>query len=184
MIRCYVTDRRRGGVVASAMRAIADGVDFIQIREKDLPGRELFELASTIRDLAEGSHTRVLINDRLDIALAARLNGVHLPANGLPAPCVRPLVSVLGVATHSVEEAIEAEKAHPDFIIFGPIFDTPGKTAVGLDALRKLTSSVHVPVLAIGGITPDEVPALIEAGAAGYAAIRMFQVPVPCSGGL
>ena len=175
MIRCYVTDRHQGDVLASARRAIGDGVDFIQVREKDLQARDLFDVVVRIRDLAAGSKTRVLVNDRLDVALAARVDGVHLPANGLPPTRVRPLVSVLGVSTHSLEEALEAEKARADFIIFGPIFDTPGKSAVGLAALRSITSRLRIPVLAIGGITSENASLAINAGAAGFAAIRLFQ---------
>src|SRR5262245_55613034 len=111
MIRYYVTDRSRGNVINSAARAIRDGLDMIQIREKDLGTREVFELACKIRDLAAGTKTRVLINDRLDIALAAGVDGVHLPGDGLPAERVRPLIKVLGVSVHSVEEALQAERA-------------------------------------------------------------------------
>ena len=176
MIRCYVTDRRQGDVVASSRRAISDRVDFIQIREKDLPARELFALACQIRDLAAGSFTRVLVNDRLDVALATGVDGVHLPGNGLPADRVRPLVKLLSVSTHSLAEALEAEKAWPDFIIFGPIFETPGKKPVGLKALADVTSRVRIPILAIGGITSGNVPQVLQAGAKGFAAIRQFQV--------
>jgi thiamine-phosphate pyrophosphorylase len=115
------------------------------------------------------------VNDRLDVALAAGTEGVHLPANGLPAVHVRPLVSILGVSTHSLEEALEAEKAHPDFIIFGPIFDTPGKNPVGLDALRAVVTRVQIPILAIGGVTAENIAPVTETGAAGFAAIRLFQ---------
>src|SRR5215468_1110777 len=111
MIRYYVTDRSRGNVIEYAARAIRDGIDLIQIREKDLAARELFELACRIRDIASGTKTRILINDRLDIALAAGVDGVHLPGNGLPAGKVRPLVRVLGISVHSVEEALQAERA-------------------------------------------------------------------------
>src|SRR6267142_1856771 len=142
MIRYYVTDRRQGDVLVSAARAIGEGVDMIQVREKDLPGRELFDLVCAIRDLAAGTKTRVLVNDRLDIALAAAVDGVHLPGNGLPADRVRPLVKLLGVSTHSVKEALEAEKAQADFILFGPVFDSPGKAAVGLEPLKQVVSSV------------------------------------------
>src|SRR5215467_3644298 len=175
MIRCYVTDRHKGAVMASAKRAVAHRVDFIQIREKDLSARELFDLVCRIRDLAAGSQTRILVNDRLDIALAAGIDGVHLPGNGLPAVRVRPFVSVLGVSTHSLQEALQAENAKADFIAFGPIFETPGKTPVGVEALRVVTAQVQVPVLAIGGITRPNVSSILEAGASGFAAIRMFQ---------
>ena len=91
MIRYYVTDRRQGDVVAFAYRAVREGVDMIQVREKDLTAKELLKLVCKIRDLAAGTRTRVLVNDRLDVALAAGVDGVHLPSNGLPAERVRPL---------------------------------------------------------------------------------------------
>ena len=175
MIRYYVTDRRQGDVLSFAVRAIAQGVDMIQVREKDLPGGELFDLVSNIRDLAAGTKTRVLVNDRLDVALAAGVDGVHLPSNGLPAGRVRPLVKLLGVSVHTLEETIAAESAAADFVVFGPVFDTPGKAAVGLEPLRKITSSVKIPVLAIGGITPERTKEVLAAGAAGIAGIRLFQ---------
>ena len=174
MIRCYVTDRRQGDVVRCAEQALSQGVDLIQIREKDLSTRELLMLTCRIRDLAAGTTTRVLVNDRLDVALAAGIDGVHLPANSLPAGRVRPLVSILGVSTHCLEEAIDAERARVDFVIFGPVFETPGKRAVGVEALRRVTSAVRVPVLAIGGIQPSNADLVMQAGAAGFAAIRMF----------
>jgi len=175
MIRCYVTDRHTGNVVATAKRAIDAGVDFVQVREKDLPAVELPHLVEEVRDLAAGTKTRVLVNDRLDVALASRVDGVHLPGNGIPAEYVRPLVHVLGVSTHSLREALAAAQARADFIIFGPIFDTPGKRPVGLEALRAIAAAVRIPVLAIGGMTPDNVDLAIAAGAAGFAAIRTFQ---------
>jgi len=175
MIRYYVTDRRQGDVLASATRAIGQGVDMIQVREKDLPGRELFDLVCRIRDLAAGTNSRVLVNDRLDIALAARVDGVHLPADGLPSNRVRPWVKVLGVSTHTIQEAIDAQKNHADFIVFGPVFDSPGKTAVGLEPLRRVVASVSIPVLAIGGITRANAESVLAAGAAGIAGIRLFQ---------
>jgi Thiamine monophosphate synthase len=175
MIRCYVTDRRQGDVIESARRCIGTGVDYIQVREKDLPTAALLELVIAIRDLAAGSATRVLVNDRLDVALAAQIDGVHLPGNGLPAVYIRPRVRILGVSTHTVAQAIAAEKAQADFVIFGPIFNTPGKQAVGLEALRSVTSAVHIPVIAIGGITNDNSARIMETGAAGIAGIRLFQ---------
>ena len=175
MIRYYVTDRRQGDVLTAAARAVREGVDMIQVREKDLPGGELFALVCRIRDLAGGTKTRVLVNDRLDVALAAGIDGVHLPANGLPAASVRPFVKLLGVSVHTLEEAIAAESAGVDFIVFGPIFETPGKTAVGLEPLRKVAASVKIPVLAIGGIKLEGAGDVLAAGAAGVAGIRIFQ---------
>jgi thiamine-phosphate pyrophosphorylase len=175
MIRYYVTDRRQADIVACAERAVRNGVDMIQIREKDLPARELYELACRIRGLAAGTKTRVLVNDRLDVALAAGTDGVHLPSAGLPPDRVRPFVKLLGVSTHTIREAIEAEKAHADFIVFGPVFDSPRKAAVGLEPLKGVVSSVNIPVLAIGGITSANAREVLNAGAAGIAGIRMFQ---------
>ena len=176
MIRYYVTDRRQADVLACAARAVREGIDMIQVREKDLPSRELFDLVSRIRDLCAGTRTRVLVNDRLDIALAARVVGLHLPSNGLPPDRVRPFVKLLGVSTHTIQEATEAEQAHADFIVFGPVFDSPGKTPVGLEPLRKVISSVKIPVIAIGGITSANADQVLHAGAAGIAGIRLFQM--------
>lgn len=175
MIRCYVTDRRRGDLLSHVNAAIRDGVDIIQVREKDLDARELFELVCRVRDAASGTRTKILVNDRLDIAIAANIDGVHLPANGLPADRVRPLVRLLGCSTHTLDEALEAESARADFVIFGPVFETPGKSPVGMGALRKVCAAVHVPVLAIGGITLENTNEVLAAGASGIAAIRLFQ---------
>src|SRR5262245_54306013 len=142
MIRCYVTDRRRGDVLASAGRAIRDGVDMIQIREKDMPAGELFDLAVHLKTLAAGTPTKILINDRLDVALASGVDGVHLPEDGLPAARVRPYVRVLGASVHSVEAALRAQDAGVDFVIFGPVFETPGKEPVGIEALREVTARI------------------------------------------
>ena len=175
MIRYYVTDRRQGDILACAALAARDGVDMIQVREKDLPARELFDLVCNIRDLAAGTKTRVLVNDRLDVALAAGVDGVHLPSNGLPPDRVRPLVKLLGISTHTIEEAFAAENARADFIVFGPIFDSPGKTAVGVEPLKQVAALVKIPVLAIGGVTSENSKEILRAGAAGIAGIRLFQ---------
>jgi thiamine-phosphate pyrophosphorylase len=175
MIRYYVTDRRRGDVLSSAARAVRDGVDMIQVREKDLPAGELLDLVSKVRDLAAGTRTRVLLNDRLDVALAAAIDGVHLPANGLPPERVRRFVKVLGVSIHSLDEGLQAERAGADFVVFGPVFDSPGKTAVGLVPLRNVAASLKIPVLAIGGVTMANAGEVMSAGAAGIAGIRLFQ---------
>ena len=176
MIRCYVTDRRQADIMACVARAVSMDVDVIQVREKDLSGRELYELVLKIRGIAAGTNTRILVNDRVDVALAAGVDGVHLPSNGFPAARVRPFVKLLGVSTHTVAEAIDAEKAHTDFIVFGPIFDSPGKTAIGLEPLRAVVSAVKTPVLAIGGITADNAERVLKTGAAGIAGIRLFQM--------
>lgn len=175
MIRCYVTDRRQGNPEKYAAAGIQAGVDFIQIREKDLDARSLFDLVCTIRDAAAGTRTKILVNGRLDVALAAAVDGVHLPGNGLPAERVRPLVRTLSCSVHSIGEAVAAERSKVDFVIFGPVFETPGKSPVGLQALKDVVAAVRIPVLAIGGINQQNTAAVMEAGAAGIAAIRLFQ---------
>jgi thiamine-phosphate pyrophosphorylase len=176
MIRYYVTDRQQGDIPLFAARAVREGVDMIQVREKDMPARDLFELVCKVRDLAAGTKTRVLVNDRLDVALAAGVDGVHLPSHGLPADRVRPLVKLLGISTHSLQDAMTAEQARADFIVFGPIFDTPGKSAIGLAPLREVAAAVRIPVLAIGGITKANTQQILATGAAGIAGIRLFQM--------
>jgi thiamine-phosphate pyrophosphorylase len=175
MLRCYVTDRRQGDILSSVNAAVRDGVEIIQIREKDLDARPLFELVCRVRDAAAGSGTKVLVNDRLDVALAAGIDGVHLPGHGLPTAKARPLVKTLGRSIHSIEEGLQAARDGADFVVFGPIFESPGKKPVGIDALRAMTALVKIPVLAIGGITHENTPSVLEAGAAGIAAIRLFQ---------
>jgi thiamine-phosphate pyrophosphorylase len=177
MITCYITDRRRADIVECARRAIRQGVDFIQVREKDLEARDLLEYVEAILALTRESRTRVLVNDRLDVALAAGADGVHLPSDGLPARLVRPLIGLVGVSAHTVDEAREAERGGADFVIFGPVFDTPGKTAVGLAPLGECCRALGIPVLAVGGLTAANAPRATDVGAAGIAAIRMFQEP-------
>ena len=175
MIRYCVTDRRHGDVLVCAAKAIRDAVDMIQVREKDLPARELLDLVSKVRDLAAGTNTRILVNDRLDVAMAAGIQGVHLPGNGLPPGRVRRFVEILGVSIHSLDEGLKAERDGADFVVFGPVFDSPGKEAVGLEPLRKISNALKIPVLAIGGITLANTDAVLNAGAAGIAGIRLFQ---------
>ena len=175
MLRYYVTNRAGGDVIVHAARAIKQGVDMIQVREKDLAARDLLSLVVRIRDLARGTATRVLVNDRLDVAIAAGVDGVHLPASGLPPALVRPHVRVMGVSTHSVAEAVAAERAGADFVVFGPVFETPGKRTAGLAALQSVVAAVKIPVLGIGGITATNMDAMMATGAAGIAAIRLFQ---------
>ena len=175
MIRCYVTDRNQVDVLEAARRAIEDGIDMIQIREKNLDTTYLLNLVRSVAKLADGSKTQILVNDRLDVALTAAISGVHLPANGLPASEVRPLVDLLGVSTHTLQEAVHAERAGANFIVFGPVFGTPGKKPVGIGRLKQACSAVSIPVLAIGGINKENTPLVMEAGASGIAAIRLFQ---------
>jgi thiamine-phosphate pyrophosphorylase len=161
-------------------------VDWIQIREKDLPARELFDLTTECVALAAG-RTRILVNDRLDVALAAGAAGVHLGRESAPAREVKqwcraghaPPGFLVGVSCHSLDEALHAEADGVDYIFFGPVFATPSKEAFGppqgIARLAEVCRSVRIPALAIGGIAPENAAECFRAGAAGIAAIRLFQ---------
>lgn len=176
-----VTDRRRLGAAAlvdRAAEAARAGVDVIQVREKDLGDRALRALVAEVRAAVAGTATRVLVNGRADVALAAGADGLQLPEDGLPVAEVKrafPSLAV-GASCHSVDAARRAAGDGADFVLLGPVFATPGKEGwtLGLDVLAAAASAVHVPVHAIGGITPARVPALRAAGARGAAAIRPF----------
>jgi thiamine-phosphate pyrophosphorylase len=191
-IVCYVTDQKSLGVseggegVLGKIRAAAGaGLDWVQIREKDLSGRELLALAREA--VAGGGITRVIVNDRLDAALAAGAAGVHLGRESLSARDVvrwcrsgnAPAEFLVGVSCHSSEEAREAESAGASCIFFGPVFDTPSKRGMGepqgVARLGEICRSVTIPVMAIGGVSEENAGECIRAGAIGIAAIRMFQ---------
>jgi thiamine-phosphate pyrophosphorylase len=158
------------------------GVDLVQLREKDMSGRDLAALASAAVGIARGTNTRIIINDRLDVAMAAEADGVHLGGQSAAPEIVRRHVGndfLIGVSCHSMEEALKAEASGADYILFGPVFDTPSKRQygppVGLNKLSEVANRVKVPVLALGGITVERVRPCIEAGATGIAGIRLFQ---------
>ncbi|HEX5709077.1 MAG TPA: thiamine phosphate synthase [Pyrinomonadaceae bacterium] len=172
-------------LTALVAAAVAAGVSLIQLREKNLPARTLYELAARSSDLARGSRSRVLVNDRADIARAAACDGVHLAANSLAASTVRRIFGhdfIVGVSTHSLAEAREARDAGADFVIFGPVFDTPSKRAygrpLGLDALADAARTLApFPVVAVGGVARENLARVFASGASGVAAIRMFDDP-------
>jgi thiamine-phosphate pyrophosphorylase len=182
----YVTDRsqiKSPTLDVSIAQAIAAGVDWVQIREKDLPARRLLALAdAAARQARQQGCTRVIVNDRLDVALSAQVHGVHLGTHSIPVDVVRRLAPrefVVGVSCHTLEEALAAETAGADYMLLGPIFATPSKLRygppLGLAKLREVTLRVSIPVLALGGITIDRIAACRENGAAGIAGIRIFQ---------
>ena len=165
------------------VRAAVDAeVPLFQIREKLLSARVLFEFVARAAEITHGSKTRLLVNDRSDIARAAGADGVHLTAQSLPVAVVRKTCGaefLIGVSTHSLAEAQAARDAGADFVVFGPVFETESKRAYGapqgLEKLREVTRALgEFPVVAIGGITLENFSECFEAGARGIAAIRML----------
>jgi thiamine-phosphate diphosphorylase len=182
-----VTDRRRHGtswqeaLVARVREAARAGVHLIQVRERDLDGGPLARLVASCVEAVRGTRARVLVNDRLDVALAAGAHGVHLRADSFGARRVRAAVPspfLIGRSVHSLAEAVAAaEDGATDYLIFGTVFETsskPGQAASGLTALATVATATRLPVLAIGGITTARIGEVMAAGASGVAGISMF----------
>jgi thiamine-phosphate pyrophosphorylase len=156
----------------------------VQIREKDLPARELYEVARTARALPNARAVKLLVNTRVDVALAAGLDGVHFPAGSPDAGLWRGIVPggfLLGVSCHTVEEAVAAAAAGASYVTLAPVFAPRSKAAspppLGLEALALAVRRTSIPVLALGGITEHSAAACAAAGAAGIAGISLFQTP-------
>jgi thiamine-phosphate pyrophosphorylase len=204
---CYVTDRHAlhianpanslSALIHKIEEVVAAGIDWVQIREKDLPARELASLTRQALAIAakysakRSPAVRVLVNDRLDVAIAARADGAHLGERSVPVAEAKRLVEsalrkhaidqsfLIGASCHSIEAAQAAERDGADYIFFGPIFRTPSKehfgSPQGVERLAQLCRGLKVPVLAIGGIALHNVESCLAAEAAGIAAIRLFQ---------
>lgn len=158
--------------------AFLGGVRAVQLREKDLGGRDLFLLAEKLKTLCERYHATLFVNDRVDVALAIDAAGVHLGGGSMPVDAVRALVGgekLIGVSTHSLKEAGAAEQAGADFIVFGPIYFTPSKAAYGKPqgpgVLKEVVENHSLPVYAIGGIKSGHIPELKATGCRGVALI-------------
>ena len=159
-------------------RALDGGVKAIQLREKDLGGKELFELAAKIAVLCQRYNAQLFVNDRIDVALAVDAAGVQLGKTSIPVETARALLGPdkqIGVSTHSIEEAKDAERYGADFVLFGPVYFTPSKASFGkpqgLAALKKIVENVSLPVYAIGGIKPGNIPEVKPTGVHGVALI-------------
>jgi thiamine-phosphate pyrophosphorylase len=199
---CLVTDRRRlvaadaapGAprecLVAQVRHAVDAGVDLIQIRERDLETAALAALVAELVVVARGTPTRIVVNDRLDVALACGAGGVHLRGDSIPSASARRLAPpgfLIGRSVHSVAEAIAAEGA--DYLIAGTVFPSASKPAaaplLGVEGLRAIVRAIDRPVLAIGGVSSGRIGEVAAAGAAGLAAIGLFMAlhPDPKMGG-
>jgi len=167
----------RAGILDTVRLAVEEKISLIQIREKLLSARLLFDLAVDAAAITRGSETRLLVNDRADIALAAGADGVHLAANSIPTDVIRktlPPEFIIGVSTHTLVAVEDAAKARADLAVFGPVFETPDKgEAQGLPELAKVCDKVRrFPVLGLGGIDLSNFESVLAAGASGIAAIR------------
>lgn len=180
MKRYYITDRKSLGGFRPLLEVIRDqmhlGVDYIQIREKDVPARQLFEFTLAVlevrgAEIPNRNAAKILVNTRADVARAVGADGVHLPA---AAPCQTLTGLLVARSCHTLEEV---RSAKADLVTFGPVFESPGKGApVGLDALREACKA-NVPVFALGGVDWENAAECMAAGAAGIAGIRLFQDP-------
>lgn len=177
-----ITDRRLFGTTEDLYRAIGEalraGIRRVQLREKGLTDRELLSMAYRMKDLTTKYNAELFINDRADIALIVNAEGVHLGQASMPADVVRGIVKgqmQIGVSTHSLDEALTAQRRGADFITFGPVFYTPSKAGygepLGLQRLKEVTKLIELPVYAIGGIKADNLLDVLKAGAKGIALI-------------
>ncbi|OGQ95938.1 MAG: thiamine-phosphate diphosphorylase [Deltaproteobacteria bacterium RIFOXYA2_FULL_55_11] len=176
-----VTDRNQTGgrdLLWVLERALEGGVRAVQLREKDLGGRELFVLAEKTKRLCERYQANLFVNDRVDVALGVDADGVHLGGDSMPVRAARELLGaekLIGVSTHSINEASEAEREKADFILFGPVYFTASKAAYGepqgLGRLKKVVEKISLPVYAIGGVKVGNIAEVKETGVRGIALI-------------
>ena len=180
-----ITDRRRftaeDALVQRVASVAAAGVNLVQVRERDMEARDLSRLVARCVTVVRNTRTRILVNDRLDVALTSGAHGVHLRGDSMPASRARALAPIgflIGRSVHTVAEAVTAHaEGGLDYLLFGTVFATaskPGQPPAGVQALADVVRATPVPVLAIGGITSETVPQLKETGCAGFAAIGWF----------
>ena len=169
-------------ILRQVSAAVAAGINLVQIREKQLTTRVLFELVERASDLTRGTNTRLLVNDRADVSVGAGADGVHLTAQSLDAAMIRKTFGkevLIGASTHSLAEARAAQEQGADFIVFGPVFETQSKKLfgppVGLEKLADVARELRgFPVLALGGISVANAQDCFAAGAQGIAGISIF----------
>lgn len=177
------------GLLSTVEQALAGGVRGVQLREKARSAREYYEIALALRDLTNRFGARLLINDRIDIALAVGADGVHLPESGMPVAATRSLFGrdrFIGVSCHSLAAACDAERYGADFITFGPVFHTPSKMPygepLGVEALAEVNLTLSIPVFALGGVSRQRAPQLLDSGIHRIACISaLLAAADPCA---
>jgi thiamine-phosphate pyrophosphorylase len=185
MIRCYITDRKslrsKDTLLDAVARNMAAGIEWIQIREKDLSGRDLLALVRQVKALTKAD-TKIFVNGRMDVALAAGAEGLHLPARSIAPRRLRPIAPaefLIGVSCHTPDEVRQAEAESADYVLFGPVFAPISKSselaARGIDGLAEAARAVRIPVIALGGITRENTGRCMAAGAKGIAGITLYQ---------
>lgn len=177
-----ITDRKlfadRASLFSGIENALRAGVKAVQLREKDLPIRELLDMAYGMRELTAEYGARLFVNDRVDVAMCVNADGVHLGQASIPVHAVRSMVGdtmMIGASTHNLDEALMAEKEGADFITFGPLWHTESKRKygepVGIEALRSLKKRISLAIFGIGGIKTDNIEEVMNSGARGIALI-------------
>jgi thiamine-phosphate pyrophosphorylase len=185
-----VTDRTQTGgrdLLWVVEQALDGGLQAVQLREKDLSGKDLFDLAERLRRLCDRYHARLFINERIDVALAVDAAGVQLGKSSIPIDSARVLLGPnkrIGYSAHSLEESLAAQRKGADFVLFGPVYFTLSKAVYGapqgLDALKKIVEKISLPVYAIGGIKTGSVDELRRVGVGGVALISaIISAPQP-----
>ncbi len=190
-VRLYlITDRHQTGgrALLDVVRlSLEGGVRTVQMREKDLSSADVYRLAMDLRVLTREFDAALILNDRLDIALAVEADGVHLGFNSLPVAAARRVLGrekIIGYSAHSVDEALSSQTAGADFVTFGPLYHTPSKAAYGepcgLNKLAEAAAVLEIPVFALGGISPENLAETLTAHIHGIAVISaILSAPDP-----
>lgn len=173
-----ITASDRGNIIERIKQAYDGGADIVQIRSKELADKELYELSLAVKKIAESRGKLLIVNDRIDIALAAGCDGVHLGQDDLPIEKARSILGknfLIGVSTHNLEQARDAREKGADYIGVGPIYGTPTKPeyeAVSCELIREVKDNIEIPFVAIGGINKDNINDVVHAGAERVAVVR------------
>jgi len=174
-------------LVSVIREAAATGADAVILREKDLAAAELYELGAEMSAICKGTETKLIINSSVETAIACNASGVHLGIGSLPLKVVRAMVpdKIVGVSVHSTAEALQAQADGADYILAGHVFPTlskPGLAGRGLDFISSVKASVKIPVIAIGGINPENAAGVIQAGANGIAVMSLVMEAADITG--